>query len=280
MKNYFVKYSNYFILIGIILMTMYFLDIVPWRFRNAPDSIRLSVPLIFLTVGLISKLIDTEGSTGYHETSYTKSKIENNTHNNQTPDDWFKDNPGKSLNDYYTWKSKGGINPEPKNDNLTNYATQILGKSSESDTHLEFDIMPIGSMDDEETAKAIGFVYYWLLKSTDRMNLKYIMSKEFLSVIDQIPYDWGGYINDEFKKENPNIAHRFHEAFQIINTKLKLEDLKIIFLDSLRFTYEENGRNNLSATVLSLIFNEIKLSKADKQAVTNSFVVSLAYKNV
>jgi hypothetical protein len=278
MKNYFVKYSNYFILIGIVLIAMYFLDIVPWRFRNAPDSIRLSVPLIFLTVGLISKLIDTEATNSYQETTYRKPIIQNN--NNQAIEDWFKENPGKSLNDYYSWKSKGGVKTQPKNDDLTKNTTHIVNKSNESEPQIEFDIMPIGSMDDEETAKAIGFVYYWLLKSTDRMNLKYMMSKEFLKLIDQIPYDWGGYIDDEFRKENSNIADRFHEAFQIINAKLKLDELKTIFFDSLSFTYEENGRNNLSATVLSLIFNEIKLSKADKQAVTNSFVVSLAYKNV
>ena len=56
MKNYFIKYSNYFIVIGAILLVMYFLDIVPWKFRNAPELLRWFLPLIFLFVGIAGKL--------------------------------------------------------------------------------------------------------------------------------------------------------------------------------------------------------------------------------
>jgi len=60
MKNYFIKYSNYFIGIGAILLVMYFLDFVPWRFRNAPEMVRWLLPLIFLFVGIAGKFIKTD----------------------------------------------------------------------------------------------------------------------------------------------------------------------------------------------------------------------------
>ena len=58
MKNYFVKYSNSFIVLGVILLGMYLFDIVPYRFRNAPDLIRWLTPALFIFIGFYCSLLD------------------------------------------------------------------------------------------------------------------------------------------------------------------------------------------------------------------------------
>ena len=60
MKNYFIKYSNYFIVIGLVLLVMYFFGIVPGRFENSPDLLRWLFPTIFLLVGIAGKFINTD----------------------------------------------------------------------------------------------------------------------------------------------------------------------------------------------------------------------------
>lgn len=55
MNNYFRNYANYFIGIGSVLLLMYFLDIVPWRFREAPDVVRWLLPVVFIVAGIYGK---------------------------------------------------------------------------------------------------------------------------------------------------------------------------------------------------------------------------------
>lgn len=128
MNNYLKKYSNYFIGIGSVLLAMYFFNIVPYRFRNAPESLRLIVPIIFIIIGIIGKFIEDEkyvknqpSQNNNHElNNKNKSLFEREIMNesdfnfqnqqkkagstNLTPNEWLKQNPGKTLNDYYIWR--------------------------------------------------------------------------------------------------------------------------------------------------------------------------------
>jgi hypothetical protein len=133
MKSYFIKYSSYFILIGSILLLMYFLDIVPNRLRRASDTQRLFFPFIFVILGLIGKLLSKENSNEIKSGNYIENfknednnikqnhsefqniimepidneipnqKKSNENKNNSSPSEWLKKNSGKSLNDYYKW---------------------------------------------------------------------------------------------------------------------------------------------------------------------------------
>lgn len=141
MKAYFSKYANYFIILGGILLIMYFNGYVPLKFKNSPELFRWLFPSIFLLVGVFSKFIDKEAlenntdnnnsnnSNNYHSnyTNYNYSnnditlpdelfkhqenKSINNTLNNDVknefsnPKEWLEANPGKSLNDYYKWRN-------------------------------------------------------------------------------------------------------------------------------------------------------------------------------
>jgi hypothetical protein len=130
MNNYLKKYSNYFLVLGVLLLAMYFLDVVPYRLRNAPASLRLFGPIIFIIVGFIGKFLENEKSNNpqtiqnmneqmnyqnqsifekdiFHETNQFYSNQETNREvKNLTPNEWFKQNPGKSLNDYYMWRNR------------------------------------------------------------------------------------------------------------------------------------------------------------------------------
>lgn len=130
MNNYLKKYSNYFLGLGGLLLLMYFLDVVPYRFRNAPESLRLFFPIILIIIGLIGKFLDNNNSNfhqssqnsndqlNYQNSTVFEKDIIKETHSgfsnqesnseitNMSPNDWIKQNPGKSLNDYYVWKQK------------------------------------------------------------------------------------------------------------------------------------------------------------------------------
>ena len=128
MKNYFVKYSNYFIVIGVILLGMYLFDIVPHRFRNAPDLIRWLIPALFIFIGIVGKSFAYDTNDRNEQINYSKEKefysdtsVTSDQSNKSmeeqlnekkikseslTGHEWFKQNPGKSLNDYYKWKNK------------------------------------------------------------------------------------------------------------------------------------------------------------------------------
>jgi hypothetical protein len=112
MKNYFDKYANYFIIIGVVFLAMYIFGYVPYKLRNSPDLYRWLFPLIFLIIGLVSKINHTESNV-------EKTVISNNNNNYQdktnevksdneeknefvSPKEWFQTNPGKNLNDYYS----------------------------------------------------------------------------------------------------------------------------------------------------------------------------------
>ena len=58
MKNYFIRYSNYFITLGAILLVMYFANVVPWRLRNVPELIRWLLPVLFLLAGIAGKFLN------------------------------------------------------------------------------------------------------------------------------------------------------------------------------------------------------------------------------
>ena len=53
MRNYLKNYSGYFLIMGIILMLMYFFGLTPLRFRNAPVFIRIGLPIIFIFLGYL-----------------------------------------------------------------------------------------------------------------------------------------------------------------------------------------------------------------------------------
>ena len=74
MKNYFVKYSNYFIVIGVILLGMYLFDIVPHRFRNAPDLIRWLIPALFIFIGIVGKSFAYDTNDRNEQINYSKEK--------------------------------------------------------------------------------------------------------------------------------------------------------------------------------------------------------------
>lgn len=77
MNNYLKKYSNYFIGIGVVLLLMYFLDIVPFRFRNAPESLRLFMPIIFIIVGIIGHFLENENSNISHHSDNNDQPFDN-----------------------------------------------------------------------------------------------------------------------------------------------------------------------------------------------------------
>jgi hypothetical protein len=77
MNNYLKKYSNYFIGIGVVLLLMYFLDIVPFRFRNAPESLRLFMPIIFIIVGIIGNFLENENSNISHYSENNDQPFDN-----------------------------------------------------------------------------------------------------------------------------------------------------------------------------------------------------------
>lgn len=126
MNNYLKKYSSYFLGIGALLLAMYFLDIVPYRLRNAPSSLRLFGPIIFIIVGFIGKFLEDEKSNNpqptqnmneqmnYQNQYIYENDISNETNqfysnqevNNLTPNEWIKQNPGKSLNDYFMARNR------------------------------------------------------------------------------------------------------------------------------------------------------------------------------
>ena len=62
MKNYFIKYANQFIFIGLVLLAMYYFDLTPHKLRNAPDELRLGGPIVFIIIGVLSKFIRKEES--------------------------------------------------------------------------------------------------------------------------------------------------------------------------------------------------------------------------
>ncbi|QQR93459.1 hypothetical protein IPJ91_03355 [bacterium] len=57
MKNYLIKYSNYFLTLGAIFLLMYFLKLVPRRFDNVPEIVRWLTPLVFIMVGVAGKFL-------------------------------------------------------------------------------------------------------------------------------------------------------------------------------------------------------------------------------
>jgi hypothetical protein len=129
MNNYLKKYSNHFIGIGSVLLAMYFFNIVPYRFRNAPESLRLFAPIIFIIIGIIGKFIENEKyiinqpsqSINHELNNKNKPLFEREIMNesdfnfqnqqkktestNLTPNEWLKQNPGKTLNDYFFWRN-------------------------------------------------------------------------------------------------------------------------------------------------------------------------------
>jgi len=130
MRNYLIKYSNYFMLIGLFLLILYAMDIVPYRFRNIPDTLRWLAPVIFMIIGIIGKLIANENSINSKSIEnfdkdinshsrpasemnfsngpdfFTDNDVIKSGLNNLTPNEWLKQNPGKTLNDYFIWRKR------------------------------------------------------------------------------------------------------------------------------------------------------------------------------
>lgn len=53
MRNYLKNYSSYFLILGIVLLLMFFFGFTPWRFRNVPTFIRIGLPIIFIFLGYL-----------------------------------------------------------------------------------------------------------------------------------------------------------------------------------------------------------------------------------
>lgn len=118
MKNYFEKYANYFIIIGVVFLVMYIFGYVPYKLRNSPDLYRWLFPLIFLIIGLVSKINHTESkgenfvatnSTNNYQDRINESKShEEDKSDFESPQVWFKQkvNFGKNFNDYYSERIK------------------------------------------------------------------------------------------------------------------------------------------------------------------------------
>ncbi len=55
MRNYLKNYSGYFLIMGIVLLLMYFFGVTPSRFRNAPLLVRVGFPIVFIILGYLGK---------------------------------------------------------------------------------------------------------------------------------------------------------------------------------------------------------------------------------
>jgi hypothetical protein len=53
MRNYLKNYSGYFLIMGIVLLLMFFFGLTPSRFRNAPTFIRIGFPVVFIFLGYL-----------------------------------------------------------------------------------------------------------------------------------------------------------------------------------------------------------------------------------
>ena len=53
MRNYLKNYSGYFLIMGIVLLLMFFFGFTPHRFRSAPIFIRLGFPIVFIILGYL-----------------------------------------------------------------------------------------------------------------------------------------------------------------------------------------------------------------------------------
>lgn len=118
MKNYFEKYANYFIIIGVVFLVMYIFGYVPYKLRNSPDLYRWLFPLIFLIIGLVSKINHTESKgenfVATNSTNNYQEKVTNVISSEREdclpPNEWLRQNPGRNLNDYYFWKNSRPYN--------------------------------------------------------------------------------------------------------------------------------------------------------------------------